>query len=87
MVEFQKCEENCIKEGANEQHEKLVSDLNAKFADKGCSCHPNATWIIGVDFMSNCSYKFHEPSLKPNPSCGFAERLIKGELKDYLTTV
>ena len=83
MVQFLKCATLCNEENSEDNLDNLIKELNEKFGDKSCACHPDKVWKIGVDVMEDCKYHFHD-TWEKNPPCTFDDRLIKNEILPYI---
>lgn len=66
-----------FKGGSEEIQEKVVKDLNQILGSKKCPLHPNQTYDVGVDILSDGKIQFS--SMKPN-GCNFVEGLLETDV-------
>jgi len=61
-----------------------VDELQTRYGNRNCSCHPNYKWQIAVDILKGDVYDVHTGSDGLKMPCDFVKKMIEKEIKPFL---
>lgn len=62
-----------------------VDELQTKFGDRGCLCHPEYKWQVAVDISGDDIYKVHTGNDGLKMPCDLVKKLISREIIPFLS--
>ena len=85
MITFSKCSELCQDENAVNNLEEKIKELEVKYGDRSCNCHPEYEWKIAVDILADCTYNVHQVNDKIDRPCEFDKTIMRKEIIPFLS--
>jgi hypothetical protein len=84
MITFLECMKYDDDENVAIKLKNEVRELQTKYGNRSCSCHPNYKWEIAVDILEEDVYDIHTTGDALKMPCDLVKNMIEKEIKPFL---